>query len=249
MEIMKFFIRKRSEIIKKAAFGSALFMVSAFAVFTARADEKKDNSAPAAHDVVVEKFCARSVFEDLHSSALEILPKSTRLDMLDYWDVDSVYKASNVMDGLSWLEAVTPDYLKVRITPVSTLEIKILPVKKGEIAMTVYTVGDNVQAQDSQIKFYDENLAELPADKYIEMPKIKDFFEIPKGATTKIKEIEEMIPFPTIAFEANADNTDLNARLTVEKYMNEDDWNIAKLFAVPSVTLVWHKDKYKVAKR
>ena len=221
---------------------SALLVVSAFAVFTPRTyaaslvvEESADSS-----------FTARSVFEKIHCSALEILPPSTRLDMLDYWDVDSVYKAMNVMEGLSWLDEVTSDYLKVTVTPVSSLEIKILPLRKSKIVMTIQTVGDDVQAQDSQIRFYDENLTELPADKYFKMPQIKNFFEIPKGSATKIKEIEDMIPFPTVAFSANPGNDNLEARLTVEKYINEDDWNIAKLFVKPYITFVWEKDKYKL---
>ena len=231
-----------------AYLGSALFLMSALAMFTPRlqaATPDRQNlkaDTPASSD---SAFTARKVFETLHCSALEILPPTTRLDMLDYWDVDSVYKASNAMEGLSWLEKVTPDFLKVHITSVSQLEIKLLPAKKGKLVMTVYTVGDDVQAQDSQINFYDESLTELPTEKHLEMPQVKDFFEIPKGSATKMKEIEQMIPFPTIAFEANAENDELKAWLTVENYINQDDWNIAKLFVKPYIVSEWKKEKYK----
>ena len=245
---MKFFIRKRGKFLIKTAFGSALFMVSALAVFTPHVYASHHKDTEIKNVIPDSLFTAREVFEKIHCSALEILPPTIRLDMTDYWDVDSVYKASNVMDGLSWLEKVTPDYLKVRITSVSSLEIKILPDKKEKLAMTIYTVGDDVQAQDSQVKFYDQSLKELPTEKYLSMPEVKDFFEIPKGSATKMKEIETMIPFPTIAFEANPDNDNLKARLTVEQYINQDDWNIAKLFIKPNITLEWHKDKYKLMK-
>ena len=235
--------------ILKTAFWSALFLVSAFAVFIPKA-YSQDAKLQVENDkhMVDSVLNARSVFEKINTSALEILPPTTRLDMLDYWDVDSVYKASNVMDGLSWLEKVTPNYLRVRVSQASMFEIKILQAKKEKIVMTIYTVGDDARAQDSEIKFYDANLALLPTAKYMEMPQIKDFFDIPKGSATKMKEIEEMIPFPTIAFSANSDNDDLKARLTVEQYINQDDWNIAKLFVKPSITLEWKKDKYKFAK-
>lgn len=250
MEIMKCSIKRKNKILKINRLRSALFIMSAFAVFipTVKGAEKEVPPTGVKENVATSDtvFTARSVFEKLQISALEILPPSIRLDMLDYWDVDSVYKASNVMEGLSWLESVTPDYLKVRISPVSNLEIKILPTKKGKIAMTIYTVGDDVQAQDSQVNFYNNALVEEPAEKFLVMPKVKDFFEIPKGSTTKMKEIEEMIPFPTIAFSANLENTNLEAKLTVEQYINQDDWNIAKLFVKPGITLVWKKDKYKL---
>lgn len=247
MEIMKYSIKRKSKNIQKAAFRSALILVSAFAILFPMASEaatvekvKGDHSENA--DSI---FSARYVFENIHLSSLEILPRSTRLDMLDYWDVDSVYKASNLMEGLSWIENLTTDYLKVRISAVSTLEFKILPLKKGKIIMTINTVGDEVQAQDSSVKFYDENFKELNTDKYLVIPEVKDFFEIPKGSVTKMKEIELMIPFPTIAYSANPDNNNLEARLTVEQYINQDDWNIAKLFIKPHITLIWEKYRYK----
>lgn len=236
---------KRINQILRMAFGSAFLVMSALLMFSQELKAQPKDAGKESEKKDSVGFTARTVFEKLHSSALEILPPTTRLDMLDYWDVDSIYKASNAMEGLSWLEKVTPDYLKVRISSVSALEIKILPTNKEKLAMTVYTVGDDVQAQDSEIKFYNENLTELPTDKYFVMPQVKDFFDIPKGSATKMKEIEQMIPFPTIAFSANPENDNLKARLTVEQFVNEDDWNIAKLFVKPDITIEWKKDKYK----
>ena len=248
---MKCFIRRKNNLKHIAALGTALFLMSALAVsaLPAAASSKKEKEALKEKQEQMDSiYTARYVFEHLHTSALELLPEQTRLDMLDYWDADSIYKASNALEGLSWIEKLTPDYIKVRITPVSTFEIKILPEKKEKLALTIYTVGDDVQAQDSQVKFYDESLQSLPTDKYIEIPQLKDFFEIPKGSVTKMKEIEEMIPFPTVAISANPDNYELEARLTVEQYINQDDWNIAKLFAKPGVKLIWKKDKFRIEK-
>ncbi|MCH5224559.1 MAG: DUF3256 family protein [Muribaculaceae bacterium] len=241
---MKFSIKRKNKSL------SLLLMALVASTFTTAAKAETTGSDTVKRDTEQTKtenpLTARSVFEKINCSGLEILPPSTRLDMLDYWDVDSIYKASNAMEGLSFLRNVSPSYLKVEVTPVSVFEIKILPDKKGPLIMTIYTVGDDVQAQDSQIKFYNEALEELPTEKYFKMPEVKDFFEIPKGSATKMKEIENMIPFPTIALEANPDNTDLKARLTVEKYINEDDWNIAKLFLRPPLTFHWVKSRFKL---
>lgn len=241
MGIMKYFIRKRKNKYNNLIHRSALILMSALALFTQSVYAAEKTNKESADSTLT----ARKVFEKINSPGLEILSGSTRLDMLDYWDVDSVYKALNVMEGLSWLDTVTPTYLKVHVTNVSTFEIKLLPAKAGNIIMTIHTVGNDVQAQDSQVKFYDGQLKELETSRYLVMPQVKDFFTIPKGSTTKMKEIEEMIPFPTIAFTANPKDNVLEARLTVEKYMNEDDWNIAKLFAKPYIVLDWKKEKYK----
>ena len=221
----------------------ALFLTLTFAVFMPQKINSKEH-----HPDTIPHLDARTVFKSLQAPSIEILSKTSRLDMLDYWDVDSVYKASNAMEGLSWLIDLTDTYLKVQITKVSTLEIKILPYKKEQIVMTVYTVGAETQASDSQINFYDAFLTELETDKYFDDPELKDFFEIPKGSITNMKEIKQMIPFPTVAYSASPDNDNLTAILTVKEFINEDDWNIIKLFLKPSITLEWKKDKFKYHK-
>lgn len=194
-------------------------------------------------------LAARNIFAELQSPALEVLKKTTRLDMLDYWDADSVFKAVNGLGGRSWLEKVTPSYLKLMVSPVSSYEIKILPTKKGKVIMTVYTVGGDSQAADSQVAFYDTTLKPLDAHKYFTAPDLKDFFDIPKGSLTSMKEIREMIPFSTVEWSASPDNDSLTGKLTVEKYMDTDNWNIVKLFLRPSITMEWKGDKYKYKKQ
>ncbi len=196
-------------------------------------------SSPASAGIV-----ARYAFVSLSSPALEILKRTTRLDMLDYWDADSVFKASNAMEGLSWLEAAGPDYIRVRLTPVSVFEIKLLPFKNKQVVMTVYTVGDDRQAEDSRIDFYDQAMNPLDSKKFFKAPDLSNFFDIPKGSVTTMKEIKEMVPFPTVAYSASADGNNLSARLTVGEYMNIDDYNIIKLFLKPEVILEW-KNGYK----
>ena len=247
---MKFFTirKKRNKTDIATLLRPTLFLISAIALFVyplkvkAKATEEQHEILKEAAESMIN---ARYVVEKLQASSLEILPPSIRLDMLDYWDVDSVYKASNVLGGQSWIINLTENYAKLQLSPVSTLQIKILPEKKERVIMTIYTVGDEPQAADSEIKFYNEELQELPAAKYFKAPEVKSFFDIPRGSATKMKEIEQMIPFPTIAYNANPDNDNLQSILTVEQFVNQDDWNIAKLFLKPEVILEWKNGKYK----
>ncbi len=206
-----------------------------FSIVPVSAQEKPGDSA----------LTARNVFERLQAPSLELLKQTTRLDMLDYWDADSVYKAKNAMNGESWLVDVAPDYLKLNITPVSTLEIKLLPGKKEPVVMTIYTVGGEGQARDSMIEFYDRELNPVDASLYFTEPDLKAFFDIPKGSATSMKELREMIPFPTVEYSAASGSDNLTGRLTSGEYMNVDDWNIARLFLKPEIVIPW-KGKYKL---
>ncbi len=231
---MRFFIKRKNNLLN-SFLKVVVVVLAAVTALPCLAAGGKESS---------EAVTVRDMFIKLQNPALEILKKTTRLDMLDYWDADSIYKATNAMDGLSWLENVTPDYMKLVLTPVSTLELKILPDKKGSVVMAVYTVGDDAQARDSQIEFYDVMGNKLDASKYFTAPSLERFFEIPKGSLTTMKEIKEMIPFPTVSYSASADNNDLTAILTVGTYMDVDNYNIIRLFLKPAVKLKWN-GKYK----
>ena len=188
---------------------------------------------------------ARSVFVNLPVGVLDILPRTQRLDMLSYIDADSIWQAPNVMGGVSELIAAGPDYLKVRISSVSTLEVRMLPYKKGEIVMTVYSIGGENAAGDSDIRFFTPELTQLERTKFFKYPDLKDFLDIPKDAPVSFNELEQVIAFPTYEFEASPDNTSLNGHLTVGKYMTQEDFDIIKPYLRPAgVTYHWDGNKY-----
>lgn len=192
---------------------------------------------------------AREAFVNLPISVLDLLNRTTRLDMLDYWDADSVYNATNAMGGTSRLVELTPDFLEVELTSVSTLQVKLLPVSEkegGKIIMTVYTVGGDSRADDSDVRFFDSSMKPLDTNRLFKTPELKDFIEIPKGSLTKFREIEEIVPFPTIELKANADNNDLSGTLTVGTYLNMEDAKLVEMFTIPERKWRWEKGKYRL---
>ena len=192
---------------------------------------------------------ASKCFLEMPVDVLDILPRSARFDMLAYFEADSVYRARNAMEGESYLRQVAPEFLEVQVTDVSTLQIRVLPAKKGGASvMTVYTVGGSGQAKDSDVRFFSSALKELPRERFLKRPELKWFFSLPKGSVTTMKEIEQTVPFPTVEYSASASTTDLTAKLTVGEFMNQDDYNVIKLFEKPGISFVWDGSKYRLRK-
>ncbi|MDE6681379.1 MAG: DUF3256 family protein [Muribaculaceae bacterium] len=210
-----------------------------------------------------DTISARRAFVGLPATTLDLLPRDTRLDMLDYFDVDSIYRAPNTMDGRSWLDTVTPDYLKVVMTPVSTLEIKVLPDRKhGDIVMTVYTIGAGSQAADSEVQFYDAALRPLDASKLFKPAQLSDFVELSKDrdkgkdkaaaaaeSPLTMREVETLVPFPTVEYSASPDNTDLIGCLTVGKYMDLESYRRLEPYLTGPVTYRWDGSRFRADKR
>lgn len=211
-----------------------------FATFSSAAEKRS-----AASDTISVK----RAFVEMPVNTLDLLNRSTRLDMLDYFAVDSVYKAQNALEGESFLKDVTPDFLSLQLTPVSTLDLKVVKTKKGaDLVVSVYTISGDNQASDSDLKFFDSSMNELPRDKYLKLPDLSYFFDIPKGSLTTMKEIKEMVPFPTIEYFLSPGSTDIKAKLTVGAFMDQDDYNIMKLFLKPEITYRWDGKSYKLVK-
>lgn len=192
---------------------------------------------------------AREVFVNLPLKTLDILSKSTRLDMLDYYAVDSIYKAPNGMEGLSELVKVTPDYLSAKITPVTGIQIVMLrdSRSKGPACVVLYTIGGEGQAPDTDVTFLNEEMKELPREKYLEYPEILDFFNVPDKVVRD--KIEALVPFPTIQFIASPDSSSLTASLTVGEYMGKENYEYVKKFLKPELKFSWDGKKYKMIKR
>ena len=189
---------------------------------------------------------AGEVFVNLPLKTLDILSKSRRMDMLDYYAADSIYKAPNGMEGLSELVEVTPDFLEVKITPVTAMQIVMLRSGKGPAAMVLYTIGGDGQAADTDVAFFDGNMQELPRKKYLEYPEIIDFFNVPDKDVRK--RIEELVPFPTIEVSAAPGTTDLTARLTVGEFMGRENYDYIKKYLKPELRFRWNGKRYEMVK-
>lgn len=194
-----------------------------------------------------QTLTARSVFENLHSPAFETLKKTTRLDMLDYWDADSIYHARNATGAESWIEKLTPDYAYLRLTPVSTCEIKVLPLKNDTVVMSIYTVGDNKGVADSEVSFYDKNLKELPATKFFTRPQVSDFIDI-KGLKYSPGEIDDIIKIPSMVFVSTSGDNRLKGNLAIETTIDVDVWKEISSHIRKDIVLNWQNGMFRLEK-
>lgn len=195
----------------------------------------------AGHPAVNEDapLTASKVFADAPLEVLEILRPSTRLDMLDYWNqADSVLTATNALGGESRLVQVAPDYMKVAVTPVSTLEIKILPVGKKHVVMTLYTVGDGEMAQDTEVRFFDSQLHPLDSRKYLKGPVLEDFFSL-KGSGLDAEDLREKAPYAAVAYSTGPGAEPLTATLTTLRVISQEDRDLLTPFLTPTLSSPW----------
>lgn len=195
-----------------------------------------------------QPLTARGVFERLQSPAFETLKKTIRLDMLDYWDADSVYHAKNAIGGESWIEKLTPGYARVRLTPVSLCEIKLLPVKNDTIVMTIFTVGEENGVADSEVAFFDRELKGLETERFFMTPPLESFFNVGKGSPLTMGEIRDAVGFPAIVFEASPESDRIEGKLAVAPAVDVDLQKKISGCMVPGVSMKWQNGMFRLEK-
>ncbi|MBD5201610.1 MAG: DUF3256 family protein [Bacteroidales bacterium] len=200
--------------------------------------------------IAPDTLTAADVFVSLPAGVLEILTHETRRDLVDYARNDSTPALLNSLGGRSRILKLTPNFLEVKLTEASSMQIKVLTAtgKKSPVIMTIYSVGNETTAGDSDVQFFDSSLKPLAVDKFLRQPEIRDFFQIPADADTSYKTLADMIPFPAYTFTASPDSDEVTARLTIGAAVSLDDKKILDRYLLPGVKYLWNGKRLQPVK-
>ncbi len=205
----------------------ALSIITLFAVFASLAAERADT------------LTASRFFADAPLEVLDMIRPSSRLDMLDYYNqADSLLSVPDALGGKSRLAQVADDYLKVEVSPVSTLEIKVLPYRKSVVYMTLYTVGSDSIARDTRVGFYDAGMRPLATGDFLKAPSAKAFFHN-KGTDITDANLAAWMPFQTVVYATGPGDTPLTATVTTLQTLPDETRDKLTPIVTPSLSASW----------
>lgn len=117
----------------------------------------------------------RTVFVNMPDSVVPILTKVNRADCIDFLDCNMKAEVRNRMGGYSEMTGLTDDWLTMKLTSQSSLEMKLLPLSDSlQLVAMIHTVCG--KACDSRIQFYSTAWEPLPTEKYLKAwPESSDF--------------------------------------------------------------------------
>lgn len=189
----------------------------------------------------------RDFFTGEPDNIFMLLDKSTRLDLLDYYDNGRIVSAKNNLGSDSQLISVTPTHLAIRMASGSTVEMQMLTKGKRDTVIAVIS-SVTLPAPDSRIEFYSTKWDEIAAEKLFSQPSIADFIRIPAGSKMTESELLGMIPFPLISYTFNPGNGNIVAHHSLKTFLSSDDY--AKIAPCLTDSLVYQPSplKYKLLK-
>ena len=202
---------------------------------------------------VAEAKTIRELFADEPDDIFILLPKSTRLDMLDYFDVGKMVKVENSLSSgkkVSRLLKVTDSSIDVAVTQSSQVSMTLLTSAKADSVIAVVQTYQ-VPYFDSQISFYDVDWNKLNTSKYFDAPTMKSFI-LPGTDKKIVNDILQSVKFSLISYSIEqADNGDvtLTASLNLEGVMVKEDYDRIKDYLSKTIVYRLSNLKFKPTKQ
>lgn len=161
----------------------------------------------------------RTIFTEMPDSIIPLLTHSNRADCVDFLDAKMRARVTNRLDGHSELLQLTPDYLKMKLTAHTFLQMKLLPRSSGDtIICMVNTVC--AEANDSRVRFYTKEWQEItPATKMFRKPLTREFF----AAGDSLEKILKIADIFLVELTLSPENATMQANYTMPAYMTSSD--------------------------
>lgn len=189
---------------------------------------------------------AKTCFKNMPDSICPLLSAVNRADFIDFLESKMKAEVTNSFGGKSEMTELSPDYIRVQMTPQSTWQMKLLPVNDStKVICTVSTVC--APACDSHINFYTTDWKELPAASYLPALPAMDDFILQAPDTVDIYDYQAALrqaDMLLVKTDLSAKDVALTFTLTTPDYMEKEAAEKLKPFIRRPIAYTWSQGKF-----
>ena len=159
-----------------------------------------------------------SVFTAMPNQYIPQLEDAWRKDLVELYRSGKEARLKNTMNGYSTLLNLTDDYLCLRTTDRSVVEMKLLPLVNNTFVVCMVTTVEGPVA-DSRIAFFTTDWASLPKADLLSMPEGTWF--IKEGAETDeaYPELKAALDMDLFRYQLSATENTLSITYTTPLYL------------------------------
>ncbi|MGO5523345.1 DUF3256 family protein [Phocaeicola plebeius] len=188
----------------------------------------------------------KTLFVALPDSLSPLLTEVNRADFGDFLESGMKAEVKNRFGNMSEMTKLTSDYLFLKTTSASTLELKLLPLNdsvKVICAVSTYSA----PAADSQITFYDTNWHELPLPDFLQLPQEDEFYLTP-ASTAQADSLKNLRAYADMYLwkaELSSDKPVLKFTYTTPDYLDKETAkDLRPYLKSQPVCLEWKEGKF-----
>ncbi len=181
----------------------------------------------------------RSCFVNIPDSLSTLLTKVNREDFGDFLDSHMKAEVKNRFGKMSEMRALTADYLDLKVSSGSSVEMKLLPMNDSVNVICVVRTYQGPVA-DSSVSFFDTAWHELPTSRFLDLPSESQFYadSVLAAKPEEWQNIRAKADIYLYRAKLSADNTTLSFTYTTPDYMDKETAEQLKPF-LKSTPLVY----------
>lgn len=183
----------------------------------------------------------KTIFVNLPDSIEPLLTKVNREDCVDFLESNMRAVVKNRFNNSAELKTLTADYLKIQLTAVSVMELKLLPLKDStSVVCMVKTVC--APTCDSEIRFFDTSWTELDVSDFLQIPSDEMFYQ----SLDSLKSLQVKPDMLLMEASLSPDNYSLVFENTTLLTMNKEDREkIISYLRKEPVAMEWKEGYFK----
>lgn len=187
---------------------------------------------------------AKTYFKNMPDSLCPLLTSVNRADCIDFLESKMKAEVTNRFGGKSEMTELTPDYIRLQMTPQSSWQMKLLATSDStKLICTVSTAC--APACDSDVHFYTTRWEELPAASFLTLPEMKDFLAIPDTLQDyEIKDAGEQADMLLMKADLSGKDDALTFTFATTDYMNKEAAEKLKPYLRQPVVYDWKESKF-----
>lgn len=165
----------------------------------------------------------KSLFVALPDSLSPLLTEVNRADFGDFLASNMKAQVKNRFGNTSEMLKLTDDYLLLKVSAVSTAEMKLLPLNDSvKVICVVQTYQGPVS--DSRVSFYDTSWKSLPAENFLTLPAEDAFYKTPvtETQTDSLKNLRTRADMFLLKAVLSEKDTSLSFIYTTPDYLDEE---------------------------
>lgn len=185
---------------------------------------------------------AAGFFVDAPTAFFPTIDRSTRLDMIDYFNAGSSKASANVVNGECRVISDTPEQIVVQTSGVSEVALALLPSsnkKWGDrILMVVTTL--STPAEDSAVKFYTTSWE--PIEGVFEVPMLDDWM-LPEAKKDPAP-VQNALPFVIARLTYNPESRRAVFTHNLPDFVATEMLGVARSSIHPKLTFHWDGKRF-----
>ena len=175
-----------------------------------------------------------------------LLTRTSRLDMVDYYNSGKTVAIANNLEGESSLLQLDSAYLKVQTSKNRIVEMRMRTAGKDTVITVIETVMTPVP--DSRLTQWNVHWQRFTSDKLFAMPGIDDFIirKMPKELRA---DLQDAMIFPLVQLTFKGENHDIiEATHGLEQFLAKEEYQRYSSYLKPSISYRFNGLKIKPVK-